>query len=431
MGVLNMAVQIVVEGKRIDRVLMDHLKESLQDFKQIAPYAQMVISVIPGIGPGVSGALSAGLALAEGQPISEVLKAGLIGALPGGPLVKAAVTLGVETIQHVASGEKVDMATLAQTAAGVATSALGLPILAKNVLMAGISTMGAIVHGQPLDKAVTDGAINALPIPPQAKAALTQTSALAMDLAHGKKLDKAVMSQIDTVANLLPVDHALRDTLKTGLNAAKNVASGQQAEQVMFTALQSGLGDTLVSMGAKTLPPNVQQAIKSGVSLGSGVVTQMRRADQLTKSIPGKLIESGIQMAKTAPMFGEARRIAGTSTRGFDLATGLLQHQAKIFDIATVRNGLDALQKKGFDLACASRIGAVAHPKPPNLSQAAHAGHAIAMGMQSYVPARKQVMMAAVQAVPSAAVGAKVAVKQVAELRDSWVQRLLHALHLS
>lgn len=433
MGLINMTVSIVIEGKRIDKVIMDHLKTALQDFKQVAPYAQMVISLVPGIGPGVSAALSAGLALAEGQPLVEVLKAGLIGALPGGPLVKAAVTMGVETIQHVARGDKLDFATLAQTAGGIASSALGLPMVAKNALMGGLSIVGGIASGKPLDKAITDGAIKALPIPDAAKGALTEATALTMDLAHGKRVDQALMNRMNGVANLLPIGNPLKDTIKTATGAVKNLAQGKNVEQVVMGAMQSGLGDTLVSMGAQALPRDVQQAIKSGVAMGTGVVDQVKHADQLVHKVTGKLIESGVQLAHTAPVFAEARKIAGSAgSHGFDLGAGLLQQQAGIFAVATVRNSLpNPADKKGFDIAISARIGAVANPKPPTLSAAAHAGHVITMGMQSYEPAKKAEIMKAVVAVPSAAVGATLATKEIATVREGWLRRLLKALGLA
>jgi len=76
----------------------------------------------------------------------------------------------------------------------------------------------------------------------------------------------------------------------------------------------------------------------------------------------------------------------------------------------------------------AVRIGAVANPKPDTLSAAAHAGHAITLGMQSYVPDRKAVLMQTVQTNPSATVGATVAIKEVAVSRESWLAKLLKAL---
>lgn len=430
----ELAIGIVVDGKRIDNAVLDTIKKEVQSVKQVAPYAQMVIAIVPGIGPGVSAALSAGLALAEGQSIEEVLKAGLIGALPGGPLVKAAVTMGVDTIQRVASGQPINLATLAQTAGGVASSALGLPIAAKNALMAGIATMGAVVEGKPLDKALTDAAIANLPVSNQVKQAMTEATALTLDLTSGKPLDRTLLARIDNVANMLPAGNPLKETIKTGISSTKKLAEGASPEKVMATALQSGLGDSLVSMGATKLPTDVQKAIKSGVALGTGVIVQAKKTIQLTQKVPNKLVESGIQLAKAHPLFGAARKIAATQggTRGFDLAAGLTQHQAKVFDIATARNSLPAaVDKLGFDLACATRIGAVTNPKPDTKSAEAHAGHAITMGMQGYLPNRKQVLMATVERIPPAAAGATAAVKEVARLRGSVVNKALRAARIT
>lgn len=428
-GPLNMTVAIA-EGQRIDRVALNQLKQQLHDFKQVAPYAQMVISVVPGIGQGVSAALSAGLALAEGQSIDDALKAGLIGAIPGGPLVKAAVTMGVETIQHIAQGDKFDLQTLSQTAGGIASSALGLPVAAKNALMAGIATTGAIASGKPLDKAVTDGAILALPVSAPIKKAMTDASALSLDLAHGAKLDAAMNARVNAVISALPSTNPLHINVKTSLDAARK-AGGKNAGSIVAVGLQSGLADTLVSMGAQSLPQDSQKAIKAGIALGSGTLVQRQRKTSISK-VAGKLTESGIQLAKTSPLFGEARKIAATkgATKGFDIANGLLQQQVGVFDVATVRNGLDATQKLGFDLAAATRIGAVSNPKPATLSPAAHAGQAITLGMQSYTPTRKVAIMQTVETNPSAAAGATVAVKQVAQKREHWFARLIKALRL-
>jgi hypothetical protein len=427
MGPSNMVIAVAIEGKRIDKVVLENLKQQLHDFKQVAPYAQMVVSLVPGIGQGVSAAMSAGLALAEGQSITDVLKAGAIGAMPGGPLVKAAITMGVETIQHVARGDKLNLQTLAQTAGGIASSALGLPLAAKNALMAGVAIVGGIAKGNPLDKTLADATITALPISDQAKKAMVEASTLSLDIAHGKKIDAALTSRINGVASMLPSTNPLHSSIKTAL-AAGQKAHGKN-EELMMAALQSGLGDSLVSMGAQSLPTDVQKGIKSGAALGSGVVYQEQRKVQLTK-VTGKLTESGIQLAKTSPLFAEARKLASGKggTQGFDHATGLLQQQVGAFDIAHVRDGLNPANKIGFDMALSTRIGAVANPKPPTLSPAAHAGHAISLGMQSYVPERKAVIMQTIQTNPSATVGATVAVKEVAVSRESWLVRLLKAL---
>lgn len=428
MGPTNMIVA-VAEGQRIDHAVLNNLKQQLHDFKQVAPYAQMVISIVPGVGQGVSAMLSAGLALSEGQPIDEVLKAGLIGALPGGPLVKAAVTMGVETIQHVASGQKLDINAFMTTAGGVASSALGLPLAAKNALVTGIAIVGDLTSGKPIDKTVADAAIHALPLSDAAKKAITDASALSLDLAHGKKVDATFTAHIIAIASVLPPTNPLHESIKSGLDTTRKVKG--KNEDIMLAAIQSGISDSLISMGAQPLPADVQKAIKSGLALGSGRVYQAHRGLHITK-VTGKLTESGIQLSKTSPLFAEARKIAATknATQGFDVATGLLQQKVGAFDIAHVRNGLHPTQKIGFDLACSVRIGAVANPKPPTLSPAAHAGSAITHGMQSYEPEKKQAIMQTIQTNPSATVGATVAVKTIVAKREGVIIRILRALGL-
>jgi hypothetical protein len=95
-------------GERIDHVALGALKDQLKIAKDAAPYAQMVVSLVPGVGTGVAAAMGAGVALAEGQSITAALKAGIRGALPGGPLVQA----GFDMALKVAAGENVGQAAL-------------------------------------------------------------------------------------------------------------------------------------------------------------------------------------------------------------------------------------------------------------------------------------------------------------------------------
>ncbi len=428
------ATVAIGQGRRIDRALMDQVHIAVKDFKQAGPYAQMVIGMVPGVGQGVSAAMGAGLALANGQSIAEALKAGALGAVPGGVLVQSCVRASVETIQHVAKGEKLSLANLAETAGGAAAGALGLPVAAKNALMAGIATTGSIVKGQPLDKALTDGAIHGLPIPDTTKRAMTEATSLTLDLAHGKRVDRALMNRIDGVVGMLPANAPLRQNLLSGVQAVRQHGQSKDAEHVMMAAIQSGVGDQLISFGAVHLSPKARNGLKSGIALGTGIVHQEHTAIQLTHVAHGKLTESGIQTAKASPVYSEARKIASSKggSKGFDLATGVLSHQAGIFHLSTARNLLaNPHDKMGFDMAMATRIGTVAHPKPANIaSPAAHAGHAMTLGMQTYVPERKVAMMQTIQSHPSAAAGATEAVKQVAAKRAGIIERILIALHL-
>jgi hypothetical protein len=56
----------------------------------VLPYVQSVISFVPGVGTGVSAALGAAQALADGRPIDEAIVAAAKGAIPGGPMAQMA-----------------------------------------------------------------------------------------------------------------------------------------------------------------------------------------------------------------------------------------------------------------------------------------------------------------------------------------------------
>ena len=103
----NIATSIA-SGARLDHVAVNALKAQLKLVKDVAPYAQTVVSLVPGIGSGVAAAVGAGVALAEGQNITEAVKAGVRGAIPGGPLVQA----GFDAALKVAAGENVGKAVL-------------------------------------------------------------------------------------------------------------------------------------------------------------------------------------------------------------------------------------------------------------------------------------------------------------------------------
>jgi hypothetical protein len=102
------AADNLAHGQSLDRALLDAGKNQVDIFKTAAPFAQIGLSFIPGVGQGISAAIGAGLALANGKPITEALIAGVKGAIPGGPLVQQAVDLGMKAAVDVASGKRWD-----------------------------------------------------------------------------------------------------------------------------------------------------------------------------------------------------------------------------------------------------------------------------------------------------------------------------------
>lgn len=159
MAPLSNTVNAVIHGKNIGKAALDTLHAEVQSVKDVAPYAQMVVGLVPGIGTGVSAALGAGLALANGQRIDKALMAGAIEALPGGALAHAAASAAVASVQAAASGHPIDV----KSAAGTLLNSLPIPPAAKASLAAGAHAAGTLASGKQVQVPSIQQALAALP----------------------------------------------------------------------------------------------------------------------------------------------------------------------------------------------------------------------------------------------------------------------------
>lgn len=74
----------------------------------VLPYVQSVLSFVPGVGTGISAALGAAQALADGRPIDEAVIAGARSAIPGGPMAQMAF----DAAWGLAHGRPIDTSVL-------------------------------------------------------------------------------------------------------------------------------------------------------------------------------------------------------------------------------------------------------------------------------------------------------------------------------
>ena len=142
----------LASGERLDHALLGTLKDQVAAVRDLAPYVQTIVSLVPGIGTGVAAAIAAGAALSEGRSITEATMAAVRGAIPGGPLVQAGFDMAVK----VAKGENVGKAALE-------TARAQLPKEAQKAFDVGL----AVASGRSLQSAVVN-AIGSL-LPAQAK----------------------------------------------------------------------------------------------------------------------------------------------------------------------------------------------------------------------------------------------------------------------
>jgi len=415
---MQLTVDIAIKGQSIDQAVLQDFKKTLADFKEIAPYAQMVLSFIPGIGTVASAALAAGLALAEGQSVGDALAAGLIGALPGGPAVKAAATMGYQVLSDVATGKQVNFESIAQTAGGIVGSYFAIPAAAVSAISGGIGVAAGIVAGKPIDRAIARGAIDMLDTTKEIKGAMSAAADTAIGLFHGRPWDQIAQNDVNEIIGGLSDDHQLKKAIKAGMATALDLAHGAPPGAVMATAIHNGLADAIVGQAAAGLPDDVRGALQTGIGVGTGLVHQGRKVPEIVAAT-GKLVQSGVELAQAHPVVQAARALLpGPARRGFDAGSGLMQQRAKTFDVQVVRQSLSPQEQTGFDTAVATRVGMVVHPKPAGVSPAAAAGYAITKGMQGGTPSVKQAVMANVSKQPQAAAGATAAVKEVAAGRQ-------------
>jgi len=146
----------IASGARLDHALINNFKGQIADIKTIAPYAATVVSFVPGVGQGVSGAMGAALALANGQPLSAALVSGIKGAIPGGAIAQSAFGAA----SALAQGHALDEAALA---------ALPLPDAQKSALKTALSVATKLSKGEKVADVVLVEAMKQLP-PDVAKA---------------------------------------------------------------------------------------------------------------------------------------------------------------------------------------------------------------------------------------------------------------------
>lgn len=151
-------------------------KEALALVKTAAPYLQIGLSCIPGVGQAASAALGAAVALADGRGITDALIAGAKGAVPGGPIVADAFETAVNTVANMVDGESIDQALLHASVDEVRSE------IERTTGRAGViafDTGLALAHGKRLQDAGIDAATAAargyLPNTPAAKAAMVVT----------------------------------------------------------------------------------------------------------------------------------------------------------------------------------------------------------------------------------------------------------------
>jgi len=166
----------VLRGDNLVTAAKMAVKAGVADVKDAVRLAAMVAPFVPGIGTGVGAALGAADALANGQPITQALIAGVRGTIPGGVVAQAAF----DTAAQLAQGKRLDEALL--------TAARNR--LPAGAAQAAFDTGLAIAKGKTLQDAALQAAGRLLPPSPYA----ADLQAFAQRALKGENLGKAALS---------------------------------------------------------------------------------------------------------------------------------------------------------------------------------------------------------------------------------------------
>jgi hypothetical protein len=166
----------VLRGENVIDAAKQAVKAGIGDAREAMGFAAMVAPFVPGIGTGIGAALGAANALANGQPISDVLIAAARSAVPGGAIAQAAF----DTAANLVRGQRIDQALL-----GAARNQLP-----PGPAQAAFDTGLALAQGKKLQAAVLVGAGRLLPRSPYAADALS----FARRAVAGENLGQAALS---------------------------------------------------------------------------------------------------------------------------------------------------------------------------------------------------------------------------------------------
>jgi hypothetical protein len=171
------AVENIADGVRLDKVISRCAEDAA---KNVTDYGPMIVSLVPGIGTGISAAIAGGLALAQGKRIDQALMDAAVGALPGGTLAGRAARMGIAAVQ----GQSLDEVALG----GLVDSEQE-----RQAIRASLRLAKDVAEGKPVEQSFLNAAdVGLAALPDEIRKAVQVGTALA----QGEKLQDVFISQV-------------------------------------------------------------------------------------------------------------------------------------------------------------------------------------------------------------------------------------------
>lgn len=291
--------QQIASGARLDHAVLNSLKNEVKAAKDIAPYATMIVSLVPGVGTGIAAAIAAGAALAEGKSITAALEQAVRAAIPGGQLAQA----GFDLATKVAKGENVGKAALE-------TARAQLPLAAQKAFDLGL----AVASGKKLQSALANAVTSLAPAELQSM------------LAVGQKALQAVPGLAQAAT------HIADGAAKQGFQLAAGVLAHAGVTETAVTAMRgklTGAARDGFDAALKTQEAHVpwlknvtsssaMQAVAKTVA--SSMPAAVHAAQTAARAVPHEPTRAALAMATSCAGVGAQR-----ATRAFVAANRLVE----------------------------------------------------------------------------------------------------------
>jgi hypothetical protein len=282
-GPLKLASSVAA-GDKIDKAAYKVLKDRVKAVQDVAPYVQTVVSFVPGVGQGISGAIGAANALSKGQPITQAIIAAARGAVPGGPIATAAFDVATAAIQ----GKPVDEAML---------QAIPLPPEQKQYIIQGVLAAKDIAMGKKVDEAIFNRGRNVLPF--EAQKALD----IGVALAQGQKLQEiaknAIPAVIPTLAKVGTQSAATNALFKVGSQHLTNTPDVQRGFHIGLGTAKYKATPTMLTAIRNNLAPNETKGFDLALSTKIGMLTAKPSSGMSSKEKFGFFASAGMKGAPT------------------------------------------------------------------------------------------------------------------------------------
>lgn len=291
------AALAAAQGKNVVDFAGRELGRAKEGYVSQAEFVRDWGAQIPVIGQGVAAATGAGLALAQGKPISQAFIDGVAATMPGGPAGQAAFRAGMTLIGSVAQGKRWDRALLESARSALPSDE------ARKAFDAGI----AVAEG----KRLQDIALQNLD---------TIASALPSSVRDAAKkiMQNPALKSVSNVADVARSLGVPADVVTQAMGAVQKATQGASLQSIASDAARQNLGAfaSAAAKGVAATLPQVQKASALAQNMGQSAM----KAIELGQAAANNPVGLAIAQLPTAAQSVAQTILADPKLRGFPAA---------------------------------------------------------------------------------------------------------------